>query len=133
MMTEEYFIRCEDRRIGEGYTDECGEYVPTGSRVDLQFRAYPVIKHTPCGVVIQASRYGGETKFINFSWNKQFAHATKEAALKSFIARKNRQEQINLARARHAAAARQLAEHQLASLEGHSVPLSLADVMEMNA
>lgn len=132
-MTEEYFIRCEELLIGEGYTDECGEYVPTGSRVELQFRAYLVVKYTPCGVVISAGRYGGETKFINFSWNKQFAHATKEKALESFIARKRRQESIHLARARTAVAARQLAEHQLASLEGHPVPLSLADVREMNA
>lgn len=131
-MTEEYFIRCEERLVGEGYTDECGDYIHTGSRVELQFHAYRVVKYTPCGVVIGVGGWGGETKFINFSWNKQFAHATKEKALESFIARKKRQELIHLARARTAVSARQLAEYQLASLEGHPVPLNLADVREMN-
>jgi len=137
MMTEEYFIRCEDIRIGEGYSDECGDYISTGSRVELRFRAYPVLRRTPCGVVIDDYQYRNTPlrgRFINFSWNKQFAHATKEAALKSFIARKNRQEQINLARARTAAAARQLAEDKLAAAEGRfqPVPLGLNDVWEMN-
>lgn len=136
-MSEEYFIRCEDRLIGEGYTDQWGEYVHTGSRVKLQFQAFPVLRRTPCGVVIddfQSRNTPLRGRFINFSWNKQFAHATKEAALKSFIARKNRQEQINLARARTAAAARQLAEDKLAAAEGRfqPVPLGLNDVWEMN-
>jgi len=122
-MSEELFIRVEDRLIGTGYTDECGDYVPTGSRVELQFRTYPVIKHTPCGVVIGWP--GGPTKFINFSWNKQFAHATKEAALKSYIARKKRQELIMLARARHAVAGRQLAEYRLGALEGGPISIGL--------
>ncbi len=134
-MSEEYFIRCEDRLIGEGYTDQWGEYVHTGSRVKLQFQAFPVLRRTPCGVVIddfQSRNTPLRGRFINFSWNKQFAHATKEAALKSYIARKKRQELIMLARARHAVAGRQLAEYQLAAAKGHPVPLGLDDVWEMN-
>lgn len=133
-MTEEYFIRCEDRLVGEGYIDQWGEYVHTGSRVELQFVSFPVLRRTPCGVVISdyQKRANSDGRFINFSWGKQYAHATREKALESFIARKKRQELIHLARARTVAAAREQAEMLLAVTEEHPVPLSLADVREMN-
>ncbi|ESX17859.1 hypothetical protein X766_15730 [Mesorhizobium sp. LSJC255A00] len=105
----ECFYRYEDYLEGTGYTDVCGEYVHTGSRLRIRVHAFPVIKHTPKGVWLRG--YGGEPRFVLHSAHKRYADATVERALVSFKARKLRQQQIYEARANNAAAAIKLAEH----------------------
>lgn len=57
----------------------------------LRCESFNVIRHTPCGVVV--NDWGNE-RFVRNDSRKRFAHETKEAALASYIARKNRQIRI---------------------------------------
>jgi len=102
------YFRYEELRVGEGYTDQSGEYVVTGSSVRLQLREFRVVKETPCGVRIDDYSQGG--RFISREWNKQWASPTVEGARLSFIARKRRQARILEARLRQAQEAMGLAE-----------------------
>lgn len=54
--------------------------------------SFPVIKDTPCGCWID--RGYGIKKFVNLKAVRKWAHETPEDAMKSFIARKNRQIRI---------------------------------------
>ena len=68
-----------------------------GNIIEQEFK---IIKKTSCGVRV-LTKYGWpepETKFINNNWVKKFAHETREAALKSFIKRKERHIRILTAR-----------------------------------
>lgn len=70
------------------------EEVLTGHpRVTIYLRVYNVIKHTPCGVWIELP-YGMGKRFILNYARKRYALPTKEEALKSFRARKQRQVEI---------------------------------------
>ncbi len=107
------YFRYEEVLVGEGYTDQWGEYVHTGSHVRLQLREYKVLKHTPKGARIDDYTPGG--RFVSREWNKQWACPTVEEARLSFIARKRRQARILEARLRQAQVAMELAEQRLAS------------------
>ena len=87
------YFRYEEVRYGTGYTDVHGEYVSTGSYVELQLREFRVIRRTPCGVRIDDYR-SEHGRFISREWNKQWACPTVEEARLSFIARKERQIRI---------------------------------------
>jgi hypothetical protein len=87
-----YFYRYEDRRVGEGYVDECGDYNWTGSHTEVRLRKYRVAKFTPTGVwLFELDR------FVSTKTNKKFACATIEEAKVSFLARKARQIDIHRA------------------------------------
>lgn len=64
-------------------TDSCSD---TGFKPYL--REFTVVKSTQRGAWI---RYYDKLKLVINGEGKRFAHATKESALKSYIARKNRQ------------------------------------------
>lgn len=92
-----HYYRIEDRLFGDGYTNVCGEHVHTGSHVELSVYKLPLLKRTPCGVVVRD--IGGSRRFIADSWRKRYACATYEEAVVSFVARKERQASIYEARA----------------------------------
>ena len=79
----EVWWRAEDKRFAsyDLYYDEL-----SGSRLTIQLRAYPVIKHTPKGVVLDLGF--GDTKFVLGVAAKQWAVPTKELALQDLVARK---------------------------------------------
>lgn len=53
---------------------------------------FPVIKHTPKGVVLDLG--GGDTRFVQDGTRKQFAHPTDKEAIDSFCWRKRAQRRI---------------------------------------
>lgn len=63
----------------------------TSSPNELYLTAKKVLRRTPKGLWVDD--YGVE-KFINNSHKKQFAHPTKELAMKAYIARRKRQVEI---------------------------------------
>lgn len=90
----EVFYRYEDVM----YAPSLDEFDnPSGpSKLVVHLREYKVLRHTPCGVRLTDGR------FVNTQRRKQFAHATKELAKASFIARKERQAAIYQARVNRA-------------------------------
>lgn len=94
-MTTEIFYRYEDVQYAPTL-NEYDEPVRGSGLLRVHLREYKVIKHTPCGVQLDIGR------FVNTQRRKQFAHATKEAAKESFIARKERQASIHQARVNRA-------------------------------
>jgi intein/homing endonuclease len=80
---EEYWYRYEDRYY----------YKPEVSLVK-----FGVLKHTPCGVWVKRTDvfdlHGYRKRWVSKSSRKRYAYPTKEEALVSFIARKNRQLRI---------------------------------------
>ena len=75
------------------YGDDCHTYV----RVYLH--DYPIIKETPKGIWIND---WSKKRFVNLNARKKFACLTKEDALISFKARKERQIRILESQLRHA-------------------------------
>lgn len=71
--------------IGDEYY---GAFYPS---ISLRLEEYEIIKETPCGFWIRTSH--GD-KFVNMQARKKFACASKEDALASYIARKNKQVKI---------------------------------------
>lgn len=87
---------------------------PMYSGGEIYLQPVEVVRRTPQGVWVK--EFEGQSadeplKFINFKWNKQFAHATKEAALASYKARKRRQIEILSAQLKYAEHCLYLAEH----------------------
>lgn len=73
---------------------------PTYSGGELYLQPVRVVRRTEKGIWVRPFEGGDETeKFINFSWKKQFAHATKEAALDAY--KKRKQRQISILAAQH--------------------------------
>jgi hypothetical protein len=88
------YYRYNDGNFYSDYTD---------NNYNLELRTYNVIKETKCGVWIKFTKIGhweDGKKFIlekycgNTSTNKRFAWPTKELALISYIARKEKQVNI---------------------------------------
>lgn len=88
----EFLYRVEETRWSLG-VDEWDNPFP-GYRLELSGRMYPIVKRTKCGAWISVSSFGAERRFVRLSANKRFAVESKEAALKSFVARKKRQLEI---------------------------------------
>ena len=86
---DEIYYRYEDFRQAA----PMDEYEsPTGEgRPDIQLFIFKVLRHTPKGVVIDLD--GGD-RFILSAARKRFACPTKEEAMESFLARKNKQLEI---------------------------------------
>jgi hypothetical protein len=95
----EVWYRVVDGRYA-GSVDECGDPMGDGGayvRVD----EYPVLRHTPKGVWLEhAGRYG-QHRFVLRVANKRWACPTKEEAMESFRARKQRQAKILRAQLAH--------------------------------
>jgi hypothetical protein len=84
MKEPEIWYRYEGRR----YADFSEWEVVTGTHVDITLHHYYVKNHTPKGV-----RFIGGRLVLHAS-NKKFACPTKELALESFLARKDRHRRI---------------------------------------
>jgi hypothetical protein len=69
------------------------DYPTSGYTLKVELLEYQVIKRTRKGAWISYI-YGGRKRFVLFNTRKKFACATKEEALKSFIARKKSQIKI---------------------------------------
>lgn len=83
------WYRYEDQRFAaplDEFENPIGE-----TRVALALREYPVLRTTPSGVWLDV--YGQE-RFVKAAARKRFACPTKEEALVSFQARKQRQLRI---------------------------------------
>lgn len=88
-----HLYRFESVRYSNG-CDEWDNPYP-GHTVGLTMHSYPILKKTPKGAWIASTRYldfaqpnGRARMFILLTAKKQFACATKERALESFLARK---------------------------------------------
>lgn len=87
------FYRIDDRL--RSYVVDC-ETESYGSVLTLEGSEYKVVKVTPKGVWLDI--HMDKPRFVCLTTVKQFAHPTKEQAVKSFQARKNRQAKIYRAR-----------------------------------
>jgi len=66
----------------------------SGASMHISFMEYRVIKHTPCGVILDDwddSRVNGKGRFVSRRVNKAFARDNKQDALNDYIHRKRRQ------------------------------------------
>jgi len=113
--TKEYYYRYEGKSQANGGIDMLGEWQFSGSytyRLDLY--KFEILSHTPKGVWIR--NWFGKRQFVNNSWNKRFACPTKEEALASLIARKQRLIRIAKARINEAEHYIEIAERHLDKL-----------------
>jgi hypothetical protein len=111
-----------------GGINECGDPIPGTSSAAVRLHKIDVLKFTPKGAWVR-DYYTGDPRFVRITDGKQYAHATKEEARQSFIARKRRQITILSARLDDAREALRIAqqgameeEHRTWQLE----PLSFA-------
>lgn len=132
------WYRYEDRCVSLG-TDEWGDSV--GSRVELQCHELTVVRLTPKGVWLSRCVYfskleGSEpassmrssgARFVCLSSRKQYGSPTKEAALVSYVARKDRQARILQGQLNRVGAGRDLARCELAKLQGEVVRPNLME------
>lgn len=92
LVPKEVYYRYRERTVGDGYTDMTGEYISTGSHVEVTLEKFPVLKRTPKGVWIlnpfRDNGVHGDRQFIADAWRKRFALPTREEAFRSFVARK---------------------------------------------
>jgi hypothetical protein len=87
-LPKEVWFRVEDRRFAS--LDEFEDALP--GRVYVELYEYEVISHTPKGVWVYD--YYGHPKFVLRAARKRWACPTKEEAIQSFLARKERQIKI---------------------------------------
>lgn len=87
-MADLVYYRYDDVSSSGGCVDEYGEWVRGISYTTVVLTTYPVIKKTPKGAWLSNG------KFVLDGSGKRGAHATKELALESFVARKKRQRRI---------------------------------------
>lgn len=83
-MTDLVYYRYDDVRRSTGYVDAWGDWVPGTSYTVVVLTTYRVVKKTPKGAWLSNG------KFVLDGSGKRGAHATKELALESFVARKKR-------------------------------------------
>ena len=131
-MTDETqtFYRYEERTYSRG-CDEVDNPYP-GYNLALELSEYQVVKRTPKGVWLSRA-WGGsqylniqpslssDRRFMRLGTRKQFAHLTKEEALRSFRARKKRQLKILKAQMKCAERALEMAD-RIEESGGQSVP-----------
>lgn len=111
------WYRVQDTRYGS--IDEYGDVVHV--RVELTHTEYKVVKVTPKGVWLSFG-FGGKDRFVLLGARKRFAHPTKEAALESLVARKERQTRILKKQLDQVQTALFIAQSQLAKLKPKSEP-----------
>jgi hypothetical protein len=93
----DYWYRYEDRRYAGG-CDESGDPIPGAAHSEIILRTFQVLSTTPQGVWLSLG--GDKRRWVSYSAHKRFACSTKELALRSFIARKQKQRAIYAARMR---------------------------------
>lgn len=96
-----YLFRFEDHSYAsriDPYSDWDDNWTST---TYLELNAYAIKKRTPAGWTLGWFS-GCRSKWVGERHRKQFAHPTIEAALESFVARKDKQARIYEARARRA-------------------------------
>jgi len=74
--------------------DASGEYSSGPGTLEVRLNEYPVIKLTPKGVWLDVGFCGSHKRFVLKDARKRWACPTKDEALTSFIARKERQARI---------------------------------------
>lgn len=87
-MADLVYYRYDDVSSSSGCVDEYGEWVRGTSYTTVVLTTYAVVKKTPKGAWLVNG------KFVLDGPGKRGAHATKELALESFVARKERQRRI---------------------------------------
>lgn len=100
-MEPEVWFRYEDFRVSNG-VDEWENSL--GSHTAIRLVKLRVVKHTPKGVRLE------DGKVVIKDHHKKYALPTKELALESFLARKNREIEIYTCRIQHAKEAIELAK-----------------------
>lgn len=80
--------------------DEFGNIIPGTGSLTIRVMELPVLKTTPQGAWIETAR--GKRRFVLLSARKTYANPDKAKALKSFLARKERQAKIYRSRLRAA-------------------------------
>lgn len=103
----EYYYRADETHWSKG-VDDYDDPLPGAGPISVSVTRYRVSHHTKCGVVLAYDK-----RFINNKWTKKFAHPTKEEALKSLIARRERVIDICRHRIRDAELVMQLANVML--------------------
>lgn len=118
MEEKEVWYRFEDRR--EADYDPWAEYdQPHTSHIVVNIVEYLVLKHTPKGVWISSNNGFSSKRFVLNRSNKRFACPTKKEAYESFLARKKRQRDINLVRAKSAERAMEIAKDMMTDVYGN--------------
>jgi hypothetical protein len=92
-VTGERWYRIDDRLYS--VANEWGEH--DYSYQDVHLTEFPVVRHTPRGVWVDTGF--GYLRWVSHGARKRFACPTIEAALESFVARKDKQAAIYDARA----------------------------------
>ena len=85
-MTKNRLYRYQEQSYSNG-VDQFDNPLP-GYKLKIELHTYRIIRETPKGVWINDY---GKDRFVLLTAKKKFACRTKEEALESFIARKNRQ------------------------------------------
>jgi hypothetical protein len=111
--------RYESRANATFAQDMCGEYTShvLYRTTNLYLTEYRIIRETPKGVWIEFYDNPKKEKFVLLTARKQFACRTKQEALKSFIARKNKQIRILTAQLENAKEALRIAKNTKVSDE----------------
>jgi hypothetical protein len=108
---QEYWYRYDDQRWSVTIDAEAEIY---GTRLEVRESKYPVLRHTPKGVwVAEINDYRNPRFVLKDPRGKRLCYATREDALKGYIARKNRQITIYSARLRSAEEFRDMAQRKL--------------------
>lgn len=118
------WFRFEDRMVSDG-VDEFDNPLGPG-HLEVALREYEVAKETPKGVWLRSFM---TRRFVLRGARKQFACATIEQALASYLARKRKQASIYEKRATRAVQAGMLAEQKTAELmrDIHTLYIRLDD------
>lgn len=119
------WYRFEDRRYSYTIDAEREEF---GVKTEVHLRAFEVAKVTPKGVQLNEGIAG--LRFCRIGARKQFACPTKEAALESYKARKDKQAAIHQS---IADTARKCAEAAREHLNGVRISFGLPQVVVYNA
>lgn len=112
------WYRYDDYLESTGYIDVSGEWVAGRSRVRIRCLELGVVRLTPKGAWVRDFSVDRGERFVRREGKKRYACPTREEALESFMARKQRQEGILRARADDAHMAHGLAKHELEKLRG---------------
>jgi hypothetical protein len=121
-MSKNYLYRYQEQSYSIG-VDQFDNPLP-GYHLIIELYSYRVIRETSKGVWINDY---GKDRFVLLTARKKFACRTKEEALESFIARKNRQIKILSDQLEKAKLAKKYAENKQIKKEPSYLFLTLGD------
>lgn len=122
-MTEdkEYWYRFDDQRWSITLDPEREIF---GTELEVRESSFQVLRHTPKGVWLVGPNF--EDIFVLKNPNgKRFAYATREDALRGYLARKNRQITIYSKRLEQALEFKNLALRKLGRITGEDIDLRI--------